>query len=65
MDDEVLALTRALVGGSLSDEAGLAAFDTQPTLQILPEARSSVRGQALAPGTPIAWGSTSACRLAC
>src|SRR3979490_1044733 len=38
MDDEVLALTRALVGGSLSDEAGLAAFDTQPTLQILPEA---------------------------
>src|SRR5260370_15896803 len=38
MDDEVLALTRALVGGSLSDEAGLAAFDTQPTLQIRPEA---------------------------
>jgi molybdenum storage protein len=38
MDDEVLALTRALVGGSLSDEAGLAAFDTQPTLQILPDA---------------------------
>src|SRR5216684_4158760 len=38
MEDEVLALTRALVGGSLSDEAGLAAFDTRPTLQILPEA---------------------------
>src|SRR5207248_5728085 len=38
MDDEVLALTRALVGGSLSDEAELAAFDTQPVLQILPEA---------------------------
>src|SRR5437868_15157111 len=38
VDDDVLALTRALVGGSLSDEAGLAAFDTQPTLQILPEA---------------------------
>src|SRR3981189_2181859 len=38
MDAEILALTRALVGGSLSDEAGLAAFDTQPTLQILPEA---------------------------
>src|SRR5258708_33034680 len=38
MEDEVLALTRALVSGSLSDEAGLASFDTQPTLQILPEA---------------------------
>src|SRR5438105_5898445 len=38
MDDDVLALTRALGGGSLSDEAGLAAVDTQPTLQILPEA---------------------------
>src|SRR6266851_876735 len=38
MDDEVLALTRALVGGCLSDEAGLAAFDTQPVIQILPDA---------------------------
>src|SRR3977135_3056200 len=38
MDDEVLALTRAIVGGSLSDEAGLAAVATQPILQILPEA---------------------------
>src|SRR5258707_10270975 len=39
MEEGVLnQLTRAIVAGSLSDEAGLAAFDTQPTLQILPEA---------------------------
>jgi molybdenum storage protein len=30
--------TKALIGGSLTDEAQMAALDTQPTIQILPEA---------------------------
>src|SRR6202790_1684573 len=38
IDAEISEVPRALIGGSLSDEAGLAAFDTQPVLQILPEA---------------------------
>jgi molybdenum storage protein len=36
--DAVDLMTRTLMGGNLTDEAQMAALDTQPTIQILPEA---------------------------
>jgi molybdenum storage protein len=38
MDDSVDQITKALVGGNLTDEKRMAEIDTQPTIQILPEA---------------------------
>jgi molybdenum storage protein len=37
-DDTVDRITRALVGGSLTDDAQMVMLDKQPTIQILPEA---------------------------
>src|SRR5205823_13027920 len=37
-DDTVDRITRALVGGSLTDDAQMVLLDKQPTIQILPEA---------------------------
>jgi molybdenum storage protein len=38
MDDSVDEITKALVGGNLTDEKRMAEIDRQPTIQILPEA---------------------------
>jgi molybdenum storage protein len=38
MDDSVDQITKALVGGNLTDEKRMAEIDRQPTIQILPEA---------------------------
>jgi molybdenum storage protein len=47
-DDAVDQITSALVGGSLTDDARMAALDKQPTLEILPEANViKIGGQSL------------------